>query len=109
MEMNTNEHIPKMSAFAGSRYQHHSQCTLGMPFQLTCFKRFSRFCGFKETSRKMSLGCPAGLLALIVLRLDNLEWQQRGNEVQSVLFVKLAQDGQDCDLRGRERGESNVV
>ena len=55
----------------------------------------------------MSLGCPAGLLALIVLRLDNLEWQQRETEVQSVLFVKLAQDGQD--LRGRERGESNVV
>ena len=51
----------------------------------------------------MSLGCPAELLALIVLRLDNLEWQQRETEVQSVLFVKLAQDGQDCDLRGRER------
>ena len=89
IEMNTNEHIPKMSAFAGSRYQYHSQCTLGMPFQLTCFKRFSRFCGFKETSRKMSLGCPAGLLALIVLSLDNLEWQPRLVSVSSSVLYKI--------------------
>ena len=40
----------------------------------------------------MSLGCPAGLLALIVLRLDNLEWQQRETETE-VQFVKQVEVG----------------
>ena len=50
----------------------------------------------------MSLGCPAGLLALIVLRLDNLEWQQ-SLRLRSSLWNTLR-----WEWRGGERGGERI-